>query len=180
MNEDFAYQVFDWLCDLKNIIHLKPQKRALVQGSELIQGLTSHSDGGMGGFGAVVFMTVKQSATSTKLTQRVMGSKSKVSRRTVPCHEALSKHLALTVLYSLAKPLSTRSELYDSSFKFVLVKNMVEATIHAAQDLNQLFPFSTVYFTWIPGLQNCTLGGAKKNMSPYHNYLSSYSHSPIF
>jgi hypothetical protein len=37
----------------------------------------------------------------------------------------------------------------------VIVKNSVDATIHAAQDLNQLFPLSTVFFTWLPGLQNC-------------------------
>ena len=43
-----------WLREVQKIKELKPIKRALIRGEEILVGLTSHVDGGVAGYGAVV------------------------------------------------------------------------------------------------------------------------------
>ena len=176
LDESFGKQCYDWILDLKKLRELKPHQRALIRGDEKLWGLTAHTDGGSAGFGTSIFVSVHDAPESDSLKHRILGSKSRVSRRSIPCHEALSKPLGLEVMLSLAKPLSTRDEFEDASLTFVvandsvctallfkpglmirnmLLKNCVDAAIRTALDFNGLFPLCTVVFTWIPGAINC-------------------------
>ena len=76
----------------------------------MVFGLTCHVEGRKEGFGAVVYMSVKSHMDSPELIHRVLVSKSRVARRTIVCHEALSKPLGLKALISVARVLSTRTE----------------------------------------------------------------------
>ena len=55
----FAKQALNWLREVQRIKGLKPIKRALICGEEILAGLTCHVDGGVAGYGAVVYVTVK-------------------------------------------------------------------------------------------------------------------------
>ena len=104
-------------------------------------------DGGKRGFGAVLYMSVKNNMDSPELTHRVLVSKSRVARRTIVCHEALSKPLGMKTLIGVAKVLSTRPEFEDAPMDFILandsvcsaliykhgldVKNLVPRILHA-------------------------------------------------
>ena len=176
LDESFAQQAYDWVLELKELQHLLPQQRSLIQGDEKLFGLTGHVDGGSAGFGASIYATVHDDESSDALRNRILGSKSRVSRRSIPCHEALSKPLGLEVMLTFAKPLASREEFMEASFTFLLandsvctallfkpglhirnmlLKNCVDAAIRSALDLNNLFPLCTVVFTWIPGKENC-------------------------
>ena len=86
LDESFGVQVFEWVLALKDLVNLKPHKRALIRGKEHLSGLLAHTDGGKGGFGTVVFVSATEDKNSDALKNINMGSKSRVSRRTIPCH----------------------------------------------------------------------------------------------
>ena len=176
LDPDFGHLVFKWIIELKGITKLKPRQRALVRGTETLVGLTCHVDGGVAGFGAAVYITVRLSLDNPTLVHRILLSKSRVSRRNVVLHECLAKLLGIRTVLMAAEPLSTRSELEDASLiiviatdsvcsaltfkpglqlKNTLVRNAVDNCLHGAQDLLQLFPLCTIHFTWIPGTMNC-------------------------
>ena len=176
LDADFGHLVFKWIVELKGITKLKPRQRALVRGTETLVGLTCHVDGGVAGFGAAVYITVRLSLDDPRLVHRILLSKSRVSRRNVVLHECLSKLLGIRTVLMAAEPLSTRSELEDAGLiiviatdsvcsaltfkpglqlKNTLVRNAVDNCLHGAQDLLQMFPLCTIHFTWIPGTMNC-------------------------
>ena len=142
-----------------------------MRGTETLVGLTCHVDGGVAGFGAAVYVTVRLSLDSPTLVHRILLAKSRVSRRNVVLHECLAKCLGIKTVLMAAEPLSTRSELEDASLIFViatdsvcsaltfkpglqlkntLVRNAVDNCLHGAQDILQLFPLCTVQYLGLP------------------------------
>ena len=79
LDADFGHLVFKWIVELKGITKLKPRQRALVRGTETLVGLTCHVDGGVAGFGAAVYITVRLSLDNPTLVHRILMSKSRVS-----------------------------------------------------------------------------------------------------
>ena len=69
LDQTFGQQTFDWIQELGQIGKLKPLQCALIRGNEVVAGLTCHVDGGKGGFGAVLYMSVKNNMDSPDLTQ---------------------------------------------------------------------------------------------------------------
>ena len=123
-----------------------------------------------------MWMAGREVLDSPELIYQALVSKSRGARRTIVCHEALSKPLGLKALISVARVLSTWTEFENAELDFVLandsvcsaliykhgldiknvlIKNSVETTVNAAMDLVDLFPKCTVIFTWIPGKINC-------------------------
>ena len=125
LDEAFAKQALSWLREVEKIKELNPIKRALIQGEEILIGLTSHVDGGVAGYGAVVYVTVKTALDNLKLTNIVFLYKSRVSRRNVVLQECLSKCLGIQTMLLGALPLSERWELQDMSLIFVIATDSV-------------------------------------------------------
>ena len=103
--------------------------KELLYEARHLSGLIAHTDGGKGGFGTVVFVSATEDKNSDALKNINMGSKSRVSRRTIPCHETLSKPFSLETTMALAKPLSTREEFEDASLDFIVANDSVCAAL---------------------------------------------------
>ena len=94
-------------------------------GNEILLGLTCHVDGGVVGFGASVYITVKKTLGDPNLIHRILMAKSRVSRRNVVLHECLAKCLGIQTVVIAAGALAKRSELEDAGLCFVIATDSV-------------------------------------------------------
>ena len=109
------------------------------------------------------------------LTSRVCGTKGRVSKRTVPANEALSRALQADQVKQVAKTLSHRPELENSelsivmagdsicvstlynpglNIKNILLRSTVVAVKDKCQDIIKIFPNATVMLCWMDGKSN--------------------------
>ena len=121
------------------------------------------ADGGVPGYSSIIYVT---SESKTKeLTSRVCGTKGRVSKRTVPANEALSRALQADQVKQVAITLSHRPELENAQLSIVLagdsicvstlynpglnIKNiLLRSTVVAikdkCQDIIKIFPNATI------------------------------------
>ena len=128
------------------------------------------AEGGVPGYSSIIYIT---SESMTKLySSRVCGTKGRVSKRTEPANEALSRALQADEVKQIAKTLSHRPELENSelsivmagdsicmstlynpglNIKNILLRSNVIAVKDKCQDIIKIFPNATVKLCWMDG-----------------------------
>ena len=80
-DEEFGGTCSKFLKDLPNLKNLKPHSKALIPKGNKIKGVYSMRDGGIPAYSAI---------KTDKITTNICSTRGRVSKRTVPAHEALS------------------------------------------------------------------------------------------
>ena len=95
--------------DLPNLKHLKPFPKALVP-----EGNTTH-DIGNSGYSSIRYLASQDK--EGKVTTRICGTKGRVSKRTIPAHEALCRAFKTEETKKLAKVLSHSPEIANTELQ---------------------------------------------------------------
>ena len=145
----------------------------------------SLGDGGAPGFCGNVYIGSERIIKGVKETNcNLLAMKSKVSKRTVPAHEVMSKPNQANMVKEVAKSIEFRIEIRDSQIlvimggdsictaclfnpeidiRNVLIKGAINTTKQRMKEILEILPGATIHLTWIAGdkkqltrLANCT------------------------
>ena len=118
---------------------------------------------------------MKAVSKEQKMISRVAAGKSKVSKRTVPCNEALSRVLQLDLTKAMAIVLARRDELKTRPLEIILtgdslctaclfspgivikntlLRSVVNTVRQRAFEIAEILPKATISMSWLPGDQN--------------------------
>ena len=127
-------------------------------------------DGGVPGYSTTQFVASKDKEGNT--TARICGTKGRVSKRTIPAHEALSRVLQGEETKKLATVLSHRPELANAKLQVVLagdsicvaslfnpkvemrnvlLRSAILSCKDKCLDIMKLFPKAEIQLCWLDG-----------------------------
>ena len=170
VDPEFVTTCCKFLKDLPNLKNLKPHSKALIPKDNQLRGIFSMRDGGVPAYSSIIYLG--STDKENKMTANVCGTKGRVSKRTIPAHEALSAALQAEETRKVASVLSHRPELKNLELnivmcgdsicvaslynpkvvmKNVLIKTSVMAVKQKCREIIKLFPKATIKICWMDG-----------------------------
>lgn len=117
IDTEFVSTRSKFLKDLPNLKKLKPHAKALIPKGNKLKGIYTMQDGGIPAYSTIIYLgSIDQ---RNRMTTNVCATKERVSKRTIPDHEALSGALQAEETKKIGVEPQTRDEatrFRDSDF----------------------------------------------------------------
>ena len=117
VDPEFANTCSKFLKDLPNLKNLKPHSKALIPKGNKLKGIYTMRDGGIPAYSSIIYLGSIDK--NNKMTTNVCATKGRVSKRTIPAHEALSGALQAEETKKISTVLSHRPGMKETELEIV-------------------------------------------------------------